>query len=430
MDNRGFLRPDKSIVGGQPRRLAHLQTRCFIQRLIDGGWGYPSDVLPVPFRRGAQTGSINSDLIQRRPGDKSCPGRRQVFEIEVIKQSDTEVQSQKSLAQFQSSRTSRYFTVELILGSKLLKSWMKCGIAALALLLGIEAAPGEGKVLVVPDQYQTIQAAIDAASAGDSVFIKGGTFDEALTLKSDVELVGAGRDQTTIRANALEAPAAGGSNLKNVSIQCINFEHFGSSNSSNRDNGKAIIKFENSTVNFVLNRVQGSPADGINATDGSIAVADCEIIHNQWAGVCVSDDARIYLYNNTITQNGEGVQIYNGSRGTIQQNTISYSKTNGLVTNDASPRVVLNRCEANTVGIRVGGGGNPVVEYNNCLKNTDCGILAADKTTRPTIRSNSADWNGRFGIWVEEATIPAEFSGNSASKNSVNNIMRRGYWRY
>ena len=52
---------------------------------------------------------------------------------------------------------------------------------------------------VVPDQYATIQAAIDAANAGDTVLVKAGMYHEALRFKEGIELRGENRDTTIVR---------------------------------------------------------------------------------------------------------------------------------------------------------------------------------------------------------------------------------------
>jgi len=54
------------------------------------------------------------------------------------------------------------------------------------------------KEIKVPDDFGTIQAAINAAAFGDSVFVKAGTYRECVELKSGVELRGSGASKTII----------------------------------------------------------------------------------------------------------------------------------------------------------------------------------------------------------------------------------------
>src|SRR5262245_13206000 len=56
--------------------------------------------------------------------------------------------------------------------------------------------------IVVPTDYPTIQAAIDAAKPGRTISILGGTYTEQIVLSKKLTLVGAGMDVTVIRAPA------------------------------------------------------------------------------------------------------------------------------------------------------------------------------------------------------------------------------------
>ena len=62
--------------------------------------------------------------------------------------------------------------------------------------------------LVVPTAYPTIQAAVDAASDGDRVVVRAGTYVEQVTVDKDISIVGAGAGSTTIRAPGTLVPGA------------------------------------------------------------------------------------------------------------------------------------------------------------------------------------------------------------------------------
>ena len=53
-------------------------------------------------------------------------------------------------------------------------------------------------LIVVPDNFPTIQGAIDAASVGDTVFVKSGTYNESVWVDKSISLVGEGSNSTVI----------------------------------------------------------------------------------------------------------------------------------------------------------------------------------------------------------------------------------------
>jgi parallel beta-helix repeat protein len=73
---------------------------------------------------------------------------------------------------------------------------------ALVLSLAVVALPMAGTVeatvINVPADYPTIQQAVDNATADDTINVAAGTYNETITLKDGVEILGAGADVTTI----------------------------------------------------------------------------------------------------------------------------------------------------------------------------------------------------------------------------------------
>jgi pectin methylesterase-like acyl-CoA thioesterase len=85
------------------------------------------------------------------------------------------------------------------------------------LLLGLSPAVTAAPVrpgppsLVVPNDFPTIQSAVDAAKPGATVTVLAGTYTEQVTITKKLSLVGAGMDATVIRAPATLVPGPLGS---------------------------------------------------------------------------------------------------------------------------------------------------------------------------------------------------------------------------
>ncbi len=62
--------------------------------------------------------------------------------------------------------------------------------------------------IVVPRDFPTIQAAVDAAARGDTISIQSGTYTEEVIITKDVNLRGAGADGTVIKSPATLTPFA------------------------------------------------------------------------------------------------------------------------------------------------------------------------------------------------------------------------------
>jgi len=161
-------------------------------------------------------------------------------------------------------------------------------------------------VITVPDDYLTIQEAINAASNGDSIFVRDSTYYEKINVNKSVSLIGENRETTII-----DGRSAAGDIAINVSAYNIVIKNF-----TIYVNGWILGVSRNIILNGTVNTV----------------IADNNIINNEFApdpSIIVVSSTNITLTGNNITCDGAGMYLSNSSQVLIAQNNI----TNGTSTN-------------------------------------------------------------------------------------------------
>jgi len=76
------------------------------------------------------------------------------------------------------------------------------GIVSLA-MVGSHVGRAAPSTITVPDDYPTIQQAINAASPGDTIFVRNGTYHENVLVNKTVNLIGENNQTTIIDAGGV-----------------------------------------------------------------------------------------------------------------------------------------------------------------------------------------------------------------------------------
>ncbi len=200
----------------------------------------------------------------------------------------------------------------------------------------------------------TIQGAVDAALAGDSVDIAAGTYTEQVTIDKELTLTGAG--DTTI----IEAPTSIGicwstskdhhaivciTNTDNVTIQDLNINGKGNGNSNNRFIGVGFRNAGGILDNLDITGIRDTPFSGAqhgvaiydwndDGASHAITIQNCAIDDFQKNAIALNADETspltVDVQHNTITGAGatdvtvqNGIQVWAAEAdGTIANNTI------------------------------------------------------------------------------------------------------------
>ena len=262
--------------------------------------------------------------------------------------------------------------------------------------------------LVVPTDYPTIQAAIDAAKPGRVVQVLAGTYVEQIVVSKNLTIVGAGMDSTIIRAPATLVPGQLGSPSivevyggANVSLSHLTVAGPGATACGQpgllrwgiRVHSQAHLDFGYAAVRDIHNTPMAlCPMSGTAISVGqsapgsppaSISLHHSEVTNYQSVGLIVlGAGSWAGITRNTVAGPGheggvptDGIEVVAGAAAIITHNTIS-----GNICPDGIPE----NCGADFftqfqhAGIGAGGNGPGTVISHNRLVGNQIGLFLSE----------------------------------------------------
>lgn len=269
-------------------------------------------------------------------------------------------------------------------------------LMAIAIILSMSTV-ASGVTLLVPSEYPSIQAGINAAVDGDLVSVAPGTYVE------NIDFVG---KAITVRSEAVaDVTVIDGNGVDSV-VHCISGESEGTTISG-----------------FTLQNGDTDWGGGIYCKEASINIEDCNIFDNSatsGGGIYCGYYSTVNITNcfidgNTVSSVGGGVDCYNYSVVVINNSTISNNTAHGgggIYINDAAS-VILSDNEVvrnSVVGVYgVFGGGmkcsytSPVITNCHFAENSsdDRGAGIYFRNSSPTISHCTVTGNLGTGIETE-----------------------------
>jgi parallel beta-helix repeat protein len=152
--------------------------------------------------------------------------------------------------------------------------------------------------LTVPDNYKTIQEAINDANSGDTIFVRKGIYAENIVINKSITLIGEDRESTIID---------GGATGNVISIKASNVTIKG----------------------FTIRNSDPFVGYGIFIERFGNIVISNNSINNNNIGIQISFSSRNKIYENIISANYVGIQLFYSSGNAIYRNIIS-SNTDGI----------------------------------------------------------------------------------------------------
>ncbi len=178
--------------------------------------------------------------------------------------------------------------------------------------------------------YTTIQAAVDAANSGDTIYVYAGTYNENVEINKNLTLTGQNKDTTIIDGgksghvvyvygtigNVIEIQISGFTirNAGGLGYDCV-----------------ALSYVNNSSINN--NKIMNSDeSDGIQLDHcEEITINNNIIKNNEGSGISLTLSENNIIFNNIIQSNQKGMYIYYfSSSNQIYQNTITGNSQYGI----------------------------------------------------------------------------------------------------
>lgn len=240
--------------------------------------------------------------------------------------------------------------------------------------VAIAVAPPPPPALRVPQDFPTIQAAINAAQTGNTIIVSAGTYNENVTITKSLALRGADRRTTIVQGG---------------------------------DPGRPVIRVE-SAQEIIEVRIENLTVTGAVEVPGSICadtgprricpqgiqlwgkvkgvITNNEIAHNIAGGIEVLSGADATITDNTISGDGKegiGIQLFKNATATIRNNILHRGEGIGILVYVGSKAEIIN---------------NTITSTSTSARLGD-GIEVLD-ASEAQIKQNTITENGRHGIFI------------------------------
>jgi nitrous oxidase accessory protein len=266
---------------------------------------------------------------------------------------------------------------------------------AVVSIVKIGPVKAESSIIVVPDDYWSIQEAVNNASEGDTIFVKNGIYYEHVVINKSICLIGENRDTTVIDGNGffdhvIEIDASN-ITIANLTIQKALGDQPLVTHGINIGRDSSNIVISNNTI-------KDNSGSGIyhERRWGLSQFSNHTIVGNNMLGNVGSavllrrSDNNTIAYNNI--ENGQGIYLDRSSNNTVNGNSINGTVShNGIDINEGTRNLIFRNNITNTYfGVSQGGSNNTISE--NIITNSQNGIVLHG-TDYCTINGNNVTGN-------------------------------------
>ena len=258
------------------------------------------------------------------------------------------------------------------------KSWLT--LIFIIALFTIIAVKTDAKTVNVPDDYPTIQRAIDNAKDGDTILVSPGVYRENVVVNKRLNIIGEEPEKTIIDGG------------KNEDVIKITGSEITINGFTIRNSGKLKSTGYDSKLPSAGILIFGS---------SSIVVSSCKILNNE-IGVWLISSSNTMIYNCHIYNNSKGAAMTTSPDNIISNCNISSNKE-GINILDSSRNEILNcKISNNEFGIGYKNSSSDKISGCNIYSN-NIGVYLL-YTSNDTVSSCNVNSNKWYGIWLSSSS--------------------------
>lgn len=230
-------------------------------------------------------------------------------------------------------------------------------------LVWFAAASASAATFVVPDDFTTIQAAVDRAEPGDAVLVKDGEYTENVVVGKDIRLESEnGPDYTVITAAEPTAPALKVTGAEGYTVSGFTLTGSKTAGFEARESHNGLILDNRALRNNNGFMIYSSNGNTIRGNSGD---------NNELYGIYLESSRENLLTENTANRNKDrGIFLSYSHNNQLVDNDANLNKWNGITLWESNTNLIKdNLTLRNTYGVVIGNSTGNVQEGNTSLPN-------------------------------------------------------------
>lgn len=280
--------------------------------------------------------------------------------------------------------------------------------------------------------FPNIMAAIDAASPGQTIIVKAGTYREKILLNKAIKLFGEGRDTVKLSFDTdtlLEVYGQPGTEIKGISLSltggktdqpvCV-LKGALTLQDCRITGGEKGIYIQSGSPQLIGNCIERTHT-GIYIDAASTPVLENNQCSNNYYGVFFAEQAGGRAFKNQCRKNSYGITVSDSAQPQLLENICSENREAGIsYQKSGRGKAEGNECRKNINGIIASDNSTPVLEKNICVENREAGIFYNGRAVGKAL-ANECTRNNSHGIQVSQKCQPL-LEGNQCIRNKLMGI--------